>query len=333
MRLVQFLSPTGARCVGLVRDDGRTLGVLRDAARVYDLALEAGRSGRPLELVVAERLGDEEVDYERLAAERRLLPPLDHPDPARCYISGTGLDHLDSALARNAMHISPGDTQALPSNSLRLFQSGVEGGKPEPGSVGAQPEWFYKGDGDWVVPPEHPLPMPAFALDGGEEAEVVGLYVIAESGAVLRVGFALGNEFADHVMERQNYLYVAHSKLRACSFGPELLVGALPADITGRVRLLRNGEEVWADTFRTGEANMSHSIANIEHHHFKYRAFRRPGDVHCHFFGASMMSCSVGVQARPGDVFEIAAPAFGRALHNPLGQATEEDRLVGVRAL
>ena len=38
----------------------------------------------------------------------------------------------------------------------------------------------------------------------------------------------LSNEFSDHVMERQNYLYLAHSKLRSCSFGPELLVGDLP---------------------------------------------------------------------------------------------------------
>ena len=92
-----------------------------------------------------------------------------------------------------------------------------------------QPEWFFKGSGYNLVPPEQSIISPPFALDGGEEAELVGLYVIDESGEVLRVGFALGNEFSDHVMEAQNYLYLAHSKLRPCSFGPELLVTPPPA--------------------------------------------------------------------------------------------------------
>ena len=91
------------------------------------------------------------------------------------------------------------------------------------------PEWFYKGDGSIVAAPGQPLAMPAFALDGGEEAEIAVLYLIDDAGRPRRIGYALGNEFADHVLERQNYLYLAHSKLRPCAFGPELLLGDLPA--------------------------------------------------------------------------------------------------------
>ena len=64
---------------------------------------------------------------------------------------------------------------------------------------------------------------PSFALDGGEEPEIAGIYVIGDDGAPFRVGFALSNEFSDHVTERVNYLYLAHSKLRPASFGPEIL--------------------------------------------------------------------------------------------------------------
>jgi hypothetical protein len=199
--------------------------------------------------------------------------------------------------------------------------------------VSVQPEWFYKGNGDCIVPPEEPLELPPFALDGGEEAEIVGLYVIAPSGAILRVGFALGNEFSDHVMERQNYLYLAHSKMRTCSMGPELRVGPLPSSISGRVRVLRAGGELWADTFLTGEDNMSYTIANLEHHHFKYAAFREPGDVHCHFFGTATLSSAAGVVPQPGDLFEISAPEFGRALRNPLVRVEEPEGLVSVQAL
>jgi hypothetical protein len=231
------------------------------------------------------------------------------------------------------MHAKLEEKEQALSDSMRIFRWGLKGGKPPNGEIGVQPEWFFKGAGYAVVPPEHPLELPPYALDGGEEAELVGLYVIAKTGTVLRVGFALGNEFSDHVMERQNYLYLAHSKLRGCSIGPELLVGELPLSIEGRARILRQGQELWAKGFQTGESHMSHSIANLEHHHFKYAVFRQPGDVHCHFFGTGTLSSADGIVPQPGDVFEIAAPPFGRPLRNPLVQSEEKERLVSVEAL
>ena len=333
MRLVQFKALDGVRKVGLATEDGLSLQVLREATCTYELALKANRSSLGLESLVRELLSEEKVDYDRVVTENRLLPPLDHPDPAHCYVTGTGLDHLGSAMARDAMHVKLHADPSTLTDSMKMFKMGLEGGKPNKGQVGVQPEWFYKGDGDCIVSPGHPLELPPFALDGGEEAEMVGLYVIAESGAVVRVGYALGNEFSDHVLERQNYLYLAHSKLRDCSIGPELLVDQLPDSVSGLVRLLRGNAEVWASTFLTGEVNMSHSIANIEHHHFKYRGFRRPGDVHCHFFGAAVLSFSAGVAARPGDVFEISAAPFGRPLRNPLVAGQAESGPVPVQML
>jgi hypothetical protein len=194
-----------------------------------------------------------------------------------------------------------------------------------------QPEWFYKGDGSTLVAPGGDLMSPSFALDGGEEPEIVGVYVIDAQGAPVRVGFALGDEFSDHVTERQNYLYVAHSKLRPSSFGPELLVGELPPDIRGVSRIRRGKEVLWEKPFITGEQNMSHSIANLEAHHFKYALFRRPGDVHVHFFGTATLSFSDGIKTEKGDVFEIEAEPFGLPLRNRLAIAKAEK--VKVRAL
>jgi hypothetical protein len=203
-------------------------------------------------------------------------------------------------------------------DSMRMFKLGLESGKPGPGREGVQPEWFYKGDGDILAAPGRALESPSFALDGGEEPEIVGLYLIGPDGQPWRVGFALGNEFSDHVTEKQNYLYLAHSKLRACSIGPELLVGELPADLRGASRIRRRGTVVWEKPFLSGEANMCHSIENLERHHFKYPAFRRPGDVHAHFFGTSTLSFSDGFRTQPGDVFEIEMTAFGAPLRNEL---------------
>ena len=45
-----------------------------------------------------------------------------------------------------------------------------------------------------------------------------------KNGQPIRIGFTTSNEFSDHVMEKKNYLYLAPSKLRNCSIGPELVI-------------------------------------------------------------------------------------------------------------
>ncbi|MBS9402367.1 FAH family protein [Halomonas sp. TRM85114] len=288
----------------------------------YTLAKRAIHTGKPLSDTIEAALTDTRLDYQALVDDKRLLPPLTHPDPAHCLVTGTGLTHLGSADTRSAMH-AQSQQQAQVSeeeltDSMRMFKLGVEGGKPAAGEQGAQPEWFYKGDGQCVVAPEAELPSPAFAEDAGEEPELAGLYVIGDDGSPWRVGYALGNEFSDHVTERFNYLWLAHSKLRACSFGPELLIGELPAHLEGTSRIVRDGQTLWEKPFLTGEANMAHSLANLEHHHFKYPGFRRPGDVHVHFFGTATLSFADGIETREGDRFEIRISEFGRPLRNPL---------------
>ncbi|MCH4564012.1 FAH family protein [Halomonas sp. EGI 63088] len=289
----------------------------------YSLAHRAIAAGRSLNEVVEAALTEMRLDYQQLVDERRLLPPLTHPDPAHCLVTGTGLTHLGSADTRSAMHAKAQASDDELTDSMRMFKLGVEGGKPAAGETGAQPEWFYKGDGDCVVAPETALPVPAFAADAGEEPELAGLYVIGDDGRPWRVGYAIGNEFSDHVTERFNYLWLAHSKLRACSFGPELMIGELPEHLEGTSRIVRDGETLWEKPFLTGEANMAHSLANLEHHHFKYAGCRRPGDVHVHFFGTATLSFADGIQTRDGDRFEVALPALGRPLRNPLAFETQ----------
>jgi len=325
MLVVQFRDRSGQTKVAMVANDGRSLKVIRHADSLYGLAVEAIHQNSTLTHLMESRGCEEHEDYDQVAASGRLLLPLHHPDPARQLISGTGLTHLGSAAGRDAMHRSFQTAADRPTDSMRMFQWGLENGKPLPGEIGVQPEWFYKGDGRAAAACGQALAMPGFALDGGEEAELVGLYVVGPNCRPFRIGFALGNEFSDHVMEKQNYLYLAHSKLRMCSYGPEVLIGEdLPQDIRGWVKVFRGDRLLWTGSFLTGESNMSHSIDNLEHHHFKYEQFRVPGDVHAHFFGTSTLSYGAGVKTLPGDVFEIWAPPFVRPLRNPLTVADPE---------
>jgi hypothetical protein len=328
VRLAQFLDENGKRALAVsARGESRRV---KGARTTLDLARQALAEQVSLRKLIADRGVGGGVDLVRALKERRLLAPIDHKDPAHVFVTGTGLTHLGSAEGRDRMHQDLADPSKL-TDSMRMFKLGLEGGKPEKNEAGAQPEWFYKGDGSILVGPEGDLPSPAFALDGGEEPEIVGIYSIDDAGAPVRIGFALGNEFSDHITERQNYLWLAHSKLRPASLGPELLVGDLPADVRGVSRIRRAKEVVWEKAFLSGEQNMAHSIANLEAHHFKYALFRRPGDVHVHFFGTATLSFSDGFQTQKGDIFEIESEPFGLPLRNRL--ATERAAKARVRTL
>lgn len=331
MRLIQFRDDDGAASVARVDTTGRTVRRLAHHRSTYALAMDALSRGTTLE-AIAEAVGGD-LPYDRLLAEGRVLTPLSHPDAAHCLVTGTGLTHLGSAATRDAMHQKVAGDEATLSDSMKMFKWGMDGGRPAAGQAGVQPEWFFKGDGQIVVAPGAALPSPDFALDGGEEPELVGLYVIAPDGTPRRLGFAIGNEFSDHVTERQNYLYLAHSKLRHCAVGPELRTGALPEHLAGTSRVRRGDTVVWEKPFLTGEANMSHTIANLEYHHFKYAAHRRPGDVHLHFFGTSTLSFADGVRVEPGDRFEIDLPDLGAPLVNPLAVAAAGFSIGGVQPL
>ena len=334
-RLIQFRDEAGTLRVGRV-DDGARVAVLSDAPSTWELALRAWQQRVGLAALAQSLPVAGETGYPDLLGSGRMLPPLTHPEPHRCLVSGTGLTHLGSARTRDAMH-QTADAQAAGteplSDSARMFRSGVEGGRPAGTETGVQPEWFYKGNGGIVVGCGQPITAPSFALDCGEEPELVGLYVISPEGTPLRLGYALGNEFSDHVTERANYLYLAHSKLRHCGVGPELRIGALPRHLEGRSRIRRGAAVRWEKPFLTGEDNMCHSLANLEYHHFKYAAHRIPGDVHLHFFGTATLSFADGIRVEPGETFEIDLPALGAPLSNPLAVAPRDFAMNSVVAL
>ena len=305
------------RRVALV--DEPNLRLLDNCSSIYELAQKAIAAGLKLSDVARQRARHDALDYDSIYSGRsdwRLLPAVDHPhEPSRCLISGTGLTHLGSARGRQSMHaVAPEDL----TDSMKMFRWGMEGGRPAAGNIGAPPEWFHKGTGSALRAHGEPLDIPGYAEDGGEEAEIAGVYLIAPNGHPYRIGLATGNEFSDHQFEKKNYLHLAGSKLRTCALGPELVVDpdfeSLPVSVT----IEREGVVLWNKSFRSGRSEMCHSLENIEHHHFKYEAHRRRGDVHVHFFGTDCLSFSDQVRLHDGDVIEVSVEGYGRALRNPV---------------
>jgi hypothetical protein len=318
MRLVQLIRSNGDRRAAVV--EGDSLRLLNHRS-----VLDAIRDGLSTDSAAT-------VPYDPIylgQSDWRLLPPIDHPEPARLLVSGTGLTHLQSAANRDAMH----QATAAITDSARIYQLGVAEGKPAAGAIGAAPEWFYKGTGTTLRAHNESLDVPPYAEDGGEEPEIAGVYLIDDDGTPRRIGMTQGNEFSDHVFEKRNYLNLAGSKLRTCSIGPELVLDADFQRVEGRVSVERAGTSVWNASIVSGEEAMCHSLANIEHHHFKFEAHRRPGDLHVHFFGASAFSFGAGIALEDGDVMEVGFDGFGRSLRNPVRIDRSTPKLVTVRPL
>jgi hypothetical protein len=330
MNLVQIKHPTHGRRVAIVEEP--SLVVLESPRSAYELALNAAHSGGTVAALAEEAPRENELDYEAIYlghSDWKLLPAFDHPqDPMHCLVSGTGLTHNASAQNRQRMH----EAQAAGhvTDSMRMYQWGVEGGRPAANTIGVQPEWFFKGTGHVLRAHGQAIEQPAYADDGGEEPEVAAAYVIDKNGTPWRVGFAPGNEFSDHVMEKKNYLYLAHSKLRQCAIGPELVLDETFEALAGHVTILREGDVLWTSPIQSGEANMAHSLANLEYHQFKYAENRVPGLAHVHFLGAAAFSFGAQVMLQNGDIMEIAWHGLGRPLRNPLSAEHTHEEYVAV---
>jgi len=340
IRLVQIANGperNSERRVALVQEPH--LRLLQGVSSVYALAEGCMHEHASLSQRAQQLATGESIPYDAVyggSSEWRLLSPVDVPDaPERMLVAGTGLTHLGSAKDRQAMHLQTAHDPAKPTtDSMRMFEWGLQGGWPAAGEIGIAPEWFYKGDGRVLRAPFEPLTVPSYAEDGGEEAEIAGVYLIADDGTPVRLGMCAGNEFADHKFERRNYLNLAGSKLRACAIGPELVVGANFEDVKGSVCIERRGETIWQKQIESGEANMAHSLGNLEHHHFKFEGHRTPGQVHVHFFGAHSLSFGDGLEMQEGDVMQVEFEGYGRPLRNPIHiQEKSADSLWKVRSL
>jgi len=333
MRLVQLSHPKHGRHLALVREPDLIL--LKDHFSTLELALTALAENVKLSEIVNRLLTQVLLDYDPIYQGQspwHLLPPIDQPEDLNsCLVAGTGLTHRSSALNRNAMHDKTGPEQLT--DSMKMYQLGMEGGNPEMGKVGVQPEWFYKGNGSILKAHGMPLTVPSYALDGGEEPEIAGVYMIDHNGIPWRIGFVTANEFSDHKMEKQNYLYLAPSKIRDCAIGPELVLDMDFEDVNGRVSIQRSTETIWTANIKSGQKNMSHSLANLEYHHFKYANHRLPGQVHVHFFGADAFSFGAGVLLENDDIMQVEWEGMGRPLSNPVRVVNALEKMFKVNYL
>jgi hypothetical protein len=288
-RLVQLDHPGFGRRVALA--DGDDLHLLGTYRSTYEFAIAAIETGVKLRDLLSTDLSGVALDYtavHSLSSEWTFLAAFDHPgEPARCQVSGCGRTY-----------------------------------GPPPAADSPGPSWFYKGPGTILRGHGQALEIPEFAVGGGEEAELVALYVIDKVGVPRRVGFAQGNEFADPALSKRDPGAFSHAKLRTCSIGPELILDADIADVPGRIEIERAGAHLWSKEFRAGESHMHYTLARVEQNLFRYSAHRRPGDAYVHYLGAAVPPFEDGSVLQDGDAVTIAFDGFGKSLRNPITRQT-----------
>jgi len=324
-RLVQFMNASNSATVGVVSEnkvlDIQT--VLPPVKSVYDLFVVANKQNSTITGLLGKERSNLEskgksYDYAQLLKSDKMLPSFSHPDPMRCFVTGTGLTHLGSTQARDQMHKKDNTNKT---DSQKMFDMGVERGKPPKGQIGVQPEWFYKGNGTILRAHGQALSVPSYADDGGEEPEIAVCYFTTSAGQVHRIGYTMCNEWSDHPMEKVNYLWLAPSKLRELAIGPELIIMEHFKSFSGYCKITRNGSDIYnSGTLLTGEDNMSHSLDNIEFHHFKHEVFRYPQIASIHTLGTSKLSFPNRGAFEEGDAIEIGFEGFGHPLKNTVAK-------------
>ena len=299
MRLAQIVDENGqarARRHRARRSAARQ-GRAHDATSSPNQAIEAGA---PLRKMIADRGVGKPVDLAARLKEKRVLNPIDHKDPAHVYVTGTGLTHLGSAEGRDKMHKNLADPETL-TDSMKMFKMGLEGGKPKARRDGRAAGMVLQG-------------RRLDAGGAGRRSRLAGLRArrrrragdrrrLCHRARTARRCASASRSATNSPTTSPSGRTTSISPIPSCapsSFGPELLLGDLPADVQGASRIRRGKEVLWEKPFLSGEQNMSHTIANLEAHHFKYALFRRPGDVHVHFFGTATLSFSDGFKTREG---------------------------------
>ncbi len=151
MRVVQFVIPGVGRRVGFVEADVVVDVTSSDSSltSVYDVFEASQLSGTSFDETLSDAAGggSSRLSYTELLSSEvggdspYLIAPFDHPDKHRLLVSGTGLTHTGSMKSRDQMHSDDETPTEVPAtDSAKMFQMGIDGGKPAPGERGVSPE-------------------------------------------------------------------------------------------------------------------------------------------------------------------------------------------------
>ena len=279
-RLVQLQRGNGAPRGRRRRADAST--ARRDGDSVYSLAQSAIAG-----IAVARRTDRGADDRRRRSTTTQSTRPIGVATSAadrssvrasRLLVSGTGLTHLGSAKDRQAMH---GVAESELTDSMKMFRWGVDGGRPAPGQVGHRTRVVLQGERvRSCAPTASRSSCLPYGEDGGEEAEIAGVYIID----------ARRTPVAHRHVQRQRILRpsVREAELSQSGQLEASHVFARPGagrrpdfeSVAGKVAIERDGAIVWSKDIITGEANMCSQPAEHRASSFQVRqpspARRRP---------------------------------------------------------
>ena len=253
---------------------------------------------------------------------------------------GAGVGHgTDASRQREG---APGDAprrvnraaEEAITDSMRMFQWGVEGGRPQKARSASRPSGSTR-----AMAPSSALPSSHWRFrltpkTAAKKPRSPASTIIDRDGTPCRIGMVNGNEFSDHKFEKRNYLNLAGSKLRPCSLGPELVFEAEFDNVPGEVRIERAGSALWRKPDRKRRTEHVPQPCQPGASPLQVCGPSPARHVHVHFFGADALSFGDGVALRDGDMAEVSFEGFGRPLRNPIHEdAKSIEAVSAVRVL
>lgn len=139
------------------------------------------------------------------------------------------------------------------------------------------------------------------SLPAGGSPDVAAVYLIAPDGRPRRIGVAQGH------------------RGRVSALGPELILDPALPRLHGTVRIRAGNSAARSSGSHelSAEVPLLLALASVEPDHFETADFRRPGDVHVHFFGQRLLNLTP-VAASEGDEVEIEFESLGAPLRNAI---------------
>ena len=104
------------------------------------------------------------------------------PDQAHCLITGTGLAHISSAQARDAIRQGQSKAKAELAIQMKMFRLGIEGGRPQGSQPRGPAEVGLRGQQQHRRGAGPAASDAGLGLDSSEEAEIAMLYLVDDGG-------------------------------------------------------------------------------------------------------------------------------------------------------
>ncbi|MBU2713764.1 hypothetical protein [Zooshikella harenae] len=184
------------------------------------------------------------------------------------------------------------------------------------GQIDGFPSWFFKGFAHSLKLSGESLFLTNTAKLICEEAEIVLIFKIDDTGNPRYLGFTFGNDLTDIGQIRNNSAHLSYGKMTDSAIHPFLFLGEPPMYTEGHVHIRRKDKTVWAGKVSNGLSTLAYDLETIMSKLWQHQSIILPNMMHYVFIGADKNSVDHGCTLSNGDTTNIQFDEFKVKINN-----------------